>query len=101
MSTEFVERRSEPRLELDITIGYRTEGMAEFEDGILVNMSDNGLLMYAVESLSLGCKVDVLVDAEDEHDEPLMMHAEIIRIQPGQSAGFSYACRVLSHETPG
>ncbi|MDH3690989.1 MAG: PilZ domain-containing protein [Gammaproteobacteria bacterium] len=101
MSTEFVEKRSEPRLELDIPIGYRIDGASEFEDGILVNMSNNGLLMYAVEPIPVGANVDVLVDAEDEQDEPLLMHTEIIRIHPGQTAGFNYACRVLRHETPG
>lgn len=100
MSTEIVERRSEPRLELDIPVTYRVDGMTEFDDGMLVNMSDNGLLMYAVETITLGTNVQVLVDAEDEHDEPLLMHAEIVRIDQGRAAGFNYGCRVFKHETP-
>ncbi|MDH3692627.1 MAG: PilZ domain-containing protein [Gammaproteobacteria bacterium] len=99
MQAEFVEKRSEPRLELDIPIGYRISGMTSFEDAVLVNMSKNGLLMYSMETMMVGTQVDVLVEAEDENDELLLMFAEIIRVEPGQSAGFNYACRVFRHET--
>lgn len=99
MQDQIVERRSEPRLDLDIPIGYRINGMTEFEDAVLVNMSKNGLLMFTMEPMMIGTQVDVFVEAEDERDEALMMHVEILRVDLGHTAGFSYACRVYRHES--
>lgn len=97
---KLTDRRSELRVELDIPVLFRTDLMSDFEEALLVNLSNQGLLMFGVAPIRPGTQIHVLVEGNDGDQEPLLIRAEIMRTDPAAVAGYISACHVHWHGTP-
>lgn len=96
--SEFADKRSELRLEMDVPVMFRTDRMSGFEEGLLANLSKQGLLMFTIEPIVAGTEIHILVDGE--YEEPLLIRAQVIRSHPGDVVGYISACHVYWHGKP-
>jgi hypothetical protein len=55
------ERRRSPRLLLDLPLEYRVINAPYAQGGIVVNASEEGLLINSVKNMSLGTKLNIAV----------------------------------------
>jgi len=59
--SEFRERRKYPRSLVDLPVDYRIKDLPRAHGGLVVNASEEGLLIHSVRDMSLGLKLNIAV----------------------------------------
>lgn len=92
--TQATDRRDAPRLDINLPIRFRADHWGEFEEGLLMNRSRNGLSFFTKRPLPVGTWVSIVIDVSDADIESVQIRALIIRVESAQRNGFKYACRI-------
>lgn len=58
---EFKERRKHPRSLVDLPVEYRIKDLPHAHGGLVVNASEEGLLIHSVKDMPLGLKLNIAV----------------------------------------
>jgi len=58
---EFKERRKHPRSLVDLPVEYRIKDLPHAHGGLVVNASEEGLLIHSVRDMPLGLKLNIAV----------------------------------------
>jgi len=58
---EFIERRKCPRSLVDLPVEYRIKNFSHAHGGLVVNVSEGGLLIHSAKNLSPGLKLSIAV----------------------------------------
>jgi len=58
---EFKERRKCPRSLVDLPVEYRIKDLPHAHGGLVVNVSEGGLLIHSVKDMPLGLKLNIAV----------------------------------------
>ena len=89
-----IERRSNPRIEIDADVLYRTNYMEDFESGRLLNLSQQGALLSVRRMLSEGTEMELIISSED-YQETILIFATIARNTYGETDRiFFYGCTI-------
>ena len=80
MVNQSAERRAFARIEINTPVEYRLEGQGHDREGLLDNMSANGLLLWTEQAILLGSKVHITVKPDTEEELPIQLTAVVIRI---------------------
>lgn len=96
---EFKERRKSPRLPVDLPVEYRIKDLPHAHGGLVVNVSEGGLLIHSAKDMPLGLKLNIavmfLTDYEFAHFE---VTAEIVWKELhlyNHSEGYQYGLRII------
>jgi len=57
----FKDRRKYPRVHMDLPLEYRMKYDAHGRGGIVIDASEGGLLIYSIEDISIGTKLEIAV----------------------------------------
>lgn len=65
---EFIERRKCPRSPVDLPVEYRIKDFSHAHGGLVVNVSEGGLLIHSARNMPLGLKLIVAVMFPAEYE---------------------------------
>lgn len=95
---DFREKRKYPRSLLDLPFEYRVKDLPHAHGGVVVDASEEGLLIHSVEDMPIGLKLNiVLLFAKAFELTNLEVSAEIIRKELHSysgSKGYQYGLKI-------
>ncbi len=94
MLTQCLERRRRPRRDLSASVRVRAEQWPDFDNGVLLDLSEYGIRFFTVRSLDLGARVEIDLDVGDDRTVAQGFSGQIVRVMRGSAGGFTYACRL-------
>lgn len=87
-----MDRRSEPRVNRNDSVRYRTMHTDKYKTGMLMNISTHNALLWLTEDFAIGSNLDVLMLS---HDQPEHVHMCVVRTEETNRKGYTgYGCRV-------
>ena len=96
---EFKERRKYPRSLVDLPVEYRIRDLPHAHGGLVVNASEEGLLIHSVKDMPLGLKLNIVVMFLKGYElANFEVTAEIIWKDLhlyNRSEGFQYGLRII------
>jgi len=96
---EFQERRKYPRSLVDLPVEYRIRDLPHAHGGLVVNASEEGLLIHSVKDMPLGLKLNIVVMFLKGYElANFEVTAEIIWKDLhlyNRSEGFQYGLRII------
>lgn len=92
-----IDRRGRSRIDVGCTISYRIAGTADFFEGELGDLAEEGALMWIHHELDLGMEMFFLVDSTDPEETPTEFMATVVRINREKNSNgmFGYGCRIV------
>jgi hypothetical protein len=60
-SKDLLEKRKYPRFYLDLPLEYRVTDAPQIHGGLVVNVSESGLLIHSVKNIPIGTKLNIAV----------------------------------------
>lgn len=85
-------RRDECRVNWSHTVQYRISNTRAYKTGLLMNLSNDGALLWLKEDFSVGCNLELLVGS---NDRPEHVHMRVVRTEETNCEGYKgYGCRV-------
>jgi len=97
--TYFRERRKYPRSMMDLPLEYRMKDLPQAHGGLVVNASEEGLLIHSIKDMPVGLKLNIIVlFPKDFELTNFEVSAEIIWKDfhvYGNSEGFKYGLKII------
>ena len=81
-----MDRRREPRSNFNSPIKYRVMYSDTYKEGILVNMGENGALLWLPEEYPVGTSVDVMIGS---HENPEHVNMRVVRPEETSHEGYN------------
>jgi len=76
----FVDRRQYPRVLIDLPLEYRVTDVSNAHGGLVVNVSEAGILIHSIKDLPVGTKLNIAVLFPKEFElTNFKVFAEIVR----------------------
>lgn len=93
---DVLDRRVYPRIAVNGAVKYRLQPEAEFSDGLMIDISQTGLLIRLDKPLHVDTLVYLRMEADQTNDNPIEITAEIVRIADSDLPDqFCYGCMIL------
>lgn len=96
MSTLTNERRAVPRQDTATAVRVRAQQWLDYDNGVLLDMSETGVRFFLSRSIELGAKVSIAIDSADPRALPRYMLAQVVRVDRSNLGGFTYACTMCN-----
>ena len=95
------EKRENPRHSIAMNIRYRTPKMASYEEGILCDVSLNGLMLKTQKPLKRKTRIHMVVSSSDQSQRPIHIVASVVRQASELSdCEYTYGCVIEElHDT--
>jgi len=97
--TYFRERRKYPRSMMDLPLEYRMKNLPQAHGGLVVNASEEGLLIHSIKDMPIGLKLNIIVLFPKGFElTNFEVSAEIIWKDfhvYGNSEGFQYGLKII------
>jgi len=74
-SNPFKERRKYPRSSVDLPFEYRMKGLPHVYGGLVVNVSEGGLLIHSVKDMPVGLELGMVILFPDGYE---LAHFEVL-----------------------
>lgn len=97
MELQRQERRSQPRVVVNMPMRFRAPDMHDFETGELVNMSESGVFIATPRQLVIGSRVDLSSEVNQHIDVTVTVIRFDARLELNTKRGdcwFWYGCRI-------
>ncbi|MDH3760240.1 MAG: PilZ domain-containing protein [Gammaproteobacteria bacterium] len=95
MTNEPAERRSNPRIDINGSITYRTDISDDVCQGKLENMSRQGARIWIDQELPTASRLRVRVETHENNQEAMEFKATLIYTLPGGGqALYGYGCTI-------
>jgi hypothetical protein len=95
MSNEPAERRSNPRIDINGSMTYRTDVSDDVCQGELENMSLQGARIWIDQELPTASRLRVRVETDEDNQEVMEFNATLIYILPGEDRTmYGYGCSI-------
>lgn len=95
MTSEPVERRSNPRIDINGSMTYRTGNSDDIYQGQLENLSMQGARIWIDQELPTASQLQVRVETDDQEVAAMEFRATLIYTLPGRGkALFGYGCSI-------
>lgn len=96
LSNKALDRRISPRIAIDGRIRYRLSEEDQFSEGVMLDISQNGVLVSLDREIATNTCVILLVESDQPHQPPIEITAEITRIAvPVDGHTYSYGCTII------
>lgn len=96
------DKRTFPRRDIYMSIQYRLNNDEPYKEGMLVNLSRNGALIFAPDKLELQTSITIVISPDSAASgKPIQVIASIVRaISKTNKSCHSYGCRILNIDDP-
>ena len=90
-----LERRRSDRQNIHMLLKYQLPRQEMFEDGVLHNLSETGMLITIKHWATEGDTIQLILEPESSNERPLVVDAVIVRTSsPAPGGNFTYGCRI-------
>lgn len=95
MNSTSTERRSNPRIEINGSMTYRTDDSEDFYQGKLENMSMQGARIWIDHELPAASQLIVRVETEEQEAAAMEFKATVLHILPDRRKSlYGYGCSI-------
>jgi len=93
--TDF-ERRVSQRVPIDGQIKYKLENETRFHTGMMIDISQSGVLISLNQPLTVNTRLSLLMESDNSGEPAIEICAVIIRIaEHASDYAYSYGCMIL------
>ena len=92
-----VEKRLYPRIAINGEAKYKLDKNAEYKNGMMINLSQNGVLICLDQELPTETRMTLLMQSDNDDEAPVEITIEIVRVVKRDNDGaHNYGCKILN-----
>lgn len=95
MPTDYSEKRNFFRMNLDCTMQYSVNDSGEKKNGVVKNLSGDGISLVVDQQLKPGTEIQVSISPENPITPPLDITVEVLRCDSIEAEGYEIAGSIL------
>jgi len=95
MSTDYSEKRDFFRMNMDCTVEYSINGSGDKHQGLMKNLSGDGLLFLVDHEMTPGTEVSISITPENTVTPPLEVVVEVLRCHAAEDEKYEVAGNII------